>query len=168
MTFVVYLVVAVITVFGVLLEMGLLVEPAHKVDVAKAPVSISAPPPLAEHITPETDARASETPVIPVAPRQTTVVVSGKCDVTACAVAYTSFRASDCTYQASAGRRELCTKGVASDPATAEAVLNAHSETATATSALCNVANCTAAYHSFTPADCTYQPTEGPRRLCTR
>ena len=168
MRFLVYLVVAAITVSGALLQMGLLVEPARKAEVAKAPAAIPAPPPLAERLTPETNARASETPVIPAAPRQATAVVSGKCDVTACAVAYTSFRASDCTYQSSAGRRELCTKGVASDPATAEAVLNAHSETATATSALCNIAACTAAYHSFTPADCTYQPLEGPRRLCSK
>jgi hypothetical protein len=167
MTFLVYLVVAAITVFGTLLQMGLLVEPAQKAEIAKAPVSISAPAPLAERTAPETNASASDTPVIPVPARQATAVVSGKCDVTACAVAYTSFRASDCTYQSSAGRRELCTKGVTSDPATAEAVLNARPETA-ATSALCNIGACTVAYHSFTPADCTYQPTEGPRRLCTK
>src|SRR5262245_5780572 len=32
----------------------------------------------------------------------------------------------------------------------------------------CNVDACTAAYRSFTPADCTYQPGNGPRRLCTK
>lgn len=32
----------------------------------------------------------------------------------------------------------------------------------------CNVDACTAAYRSFRPADCTYQPTNGPRRLCTK
>ena len=32
----------------------------------------------------------------------------------------------------------------------------------------CNVDACTAAYRSFTPSDCTYQPTGGPRRLCTK
>jgi hypothetical protein len=34
--------------------------------------------------------------------------------------------------------------------------------------ARCNVDACTAAYRSFTSADCTYQPTNGPRRLCTK
>jgi hypothetical protein len=34
--------------------------------------------------------------------------------------------------------------------------------------ARCNVDACTAAYRSFTPSDCTYQPTNGPRRLCTK
>lgn len=32
----------------------------------------------------------------------------------------------------------------------------------------CNVQACTAAYRSFTPADCTYQPSNGPRRICTK
>jgi hypothetical protein len=32
----------------------------------------------------------------------------------------------------------------------------------------CNVAACTAAYRSFTASDCTYQPNDGPRKLCTR
>jgi len=34
--------------------------------------------------------------------------------------------------------------------------------------ARCNVDACTAAYRSFRPSDCTYQPTGGPRRLCTK
>jgi hypothetical protein len=32
----------------------------------------------------------------------------------------------------------------------------------------CNVDACTAAYRSFTAGDCTYQPSNGPRRLCTK
>ena len=32
----------------------------------------------------------------------------------------------------------------------------------------CNIEACRAAYRSFTDADCTYQPLEGPRRLCTK
>jgi hypothetical protein len=34
--------------------------------------------------------------------------------------------------------------------------------------ARCNVNACSAAYRSFTPSDCTYQPSNGPRRLCTK
>jgi len=34
--------------------------------------------------------------------------------------------------------------------------------------ASCDVQACGAAYRTFTPADCTYQPLEGPRRLCTK
>ncbi len=32
----------------------------------------------------------------------------------------------------------------------------------------CNVEACTAAYRSFTAADCTFQPSDGPRRLCSK
>src|SRR5262249_50468915 len=32
----------------------------------------------------------------------------------------------------------------------------------------CNVDACFAAYRSFNAADCTYQPTSGPRRLCRK
>jgi hypothetical protein len=32
----------------------------------------------------------------------------------------------------------------------------------------CNVAACAQAYDSFNPADCTFQPYDGPRQLCAR
>jgi hypothetical protein len=32
----------------------------------------------------------------------------------------------------------------------------------------CNVDACTAAYRSFHASDCTYMPSVGPRRLCTK
>ncbi|MCK9919675.1 BA14K family protein [Microbacteriaceae bacterium K1510] len=32
----------------------------------------------------------------------------------------------------------------------------------------CNVSACEAHYKSFRAADCTYQPNDGPRRLCRR
>jgi hypothetical protein len=32
----------------------------------------------------------------------------------------------------------------------------------------CDVATCSQAYRSFRASDCTYQPYDGPRRLCTR
>jgi len=34
--------------------------------------------------------------------------------------------------------------------------------------ALCDVAACAAAYRSFQESDCTYNPSSGPRRLCTK
>jgi hypothetical protein len=33
---------------------------------------------------------------------------------------------------------------------------------------LCDVAACAAAYRSFRESDCTYNPSFGPRRLCTK
>jgi hypothetical protein len=32
----------------------------------------------------------------------------------------------------------------------------------------CNIDACKEAYFTFNPADCTYQPSNGPRRLCTK
>ncbi|MBX3576160.1 MAG: BA14K family protein [Rhizobiaceae bacterium] len=41
-------------------------------------------------------------------------------------------------------------------------------EATEAQSALCDVDACAAAYRSFTAEDCTFQPFDGPRRLCRR
>lgn len=38
----------------------------------------------------------------------------------------------------------------------------------TAAVPLCDIQACERAYRSFTASDCTYQPSDGPRRLCTR
>jgi hypothetical protein len=32
----------------------------------------------------------------------------------------------------------------------------------------CHVDACREAYFTFNPADCTYQPSDGPRRLCEK
>jgi len=54
-------------------------------------------------------------------------------------------------------------------PATAGAAAQAAAAVAAPESeARCNVDTCTAAYRSFRPSDCTYQPSNGPRRLCTK
>jgi len=51
-------------------------------------------------------------------------------------------------------------------PATAGAA--AQAVAAPQPEARCNVDACTAAYRSFRPSDCTYQPSNGPRRICTK
>ena len=98
-----------------------------------------------------------------------------KCDVSACTSAYRSFRKSDCTYQPSGGPRRLCTNGVVrSEPSgapDAAATSNSNANANRPSNARCNVNACAAAYGSFNPSDCTYQPYQplgGPRRLCTR
>ena len=54
-------------------------------------------------------------------------------------------------------------------PATAGAATQAAAPVAASEpEARCNVDACTAAYRSFTRSDCTYQPSNGPRRLCTK
>ncbi len=39
---------------------------------------------------------------------------------------------------------------------------------APAVSDKCDVEACKRAFFTFTPSDCTYQPSDGPRRLCTK
>jgi hypothetical protein len=52
--------------------------------------------------------------------------------------------------------------GAAAQAVAAEPIATPHPEVR------CNVNACTAAYQSFRAADCTYQPTNGPRRLCAK
>src|SRR5262249_58569740 len=65
----------------------------------------------------------------------------------------------------------LVTPGGVSVPAPSSAAAQAVAAEPIATShpeVRCNVNACTAAYQSFRAADCTYQPSNGPRRLCTK
>lgn len=173
MSFLIYFVVAIVTLFSVLFEMNVLVEPApkmqHAVATASKPVQSTT---QQKSVVMATDARASN----PAPAGQTAtaelpqIAASNKCDVTVCAATYHSFRASDCTYQPDEGPRQFCDKGVPSDPATAAAVLNAHADAGGASSlpAQCNVSACEQAYVSFSKADCTYQPFDGPRQICKK
>jgi hypothetical protein len=85
-----------------------------------------------------------------------------QCDVAACTAAYRTFRATDCTYAPSYGVRRLCTKGV---PEAAEAQA---AGTPPAAVPGCHVRACAESYSSFNPQDCTYQPLDGPRRMCEK
>ena len=89
-----------------------------------------------------------------------------KCDVAACSAAYHSFRASDCSWQPFDGPRRFCDKG--QPPQTEAALPPDATADATPVSTLCDVEACKQAYFTFTPADCTYQPSNGPRRICER
>jgi hypothetical protein len=93
-----------------------------------------------------------------------------KCDVAACSAAYRSFRASDCSWQPFEGPRRLCDKGQPpQDTAAADTDAAADKNAATnQTNAKCDVEACKRAYFTFTPADCTYQPSNGPRRICDK
>ncbi|MBS0534823.1 MAG: BA14K family protein [Proteobacteria bacterium] len=55
----------------------------------------------------------------------------------------------------------MCTKGT--PPAAASTA-----KPETRAQAACNIAACTDAYISFNASDCTYQPSDGPRRICTK
>jgi hypothetical protein len=103
-----------------------------------------------------------------------------KCNVEVCANAYRSFTAADCTYQPSEGPRRLCTKGLPPPTVVAPAPQATPATTASGAAAsgaavpearaqACNVAACSRSYpRSFTAADCTFQPSEGPRRVCAK
>jgi BA14K-like protein len=97
-----------------------------------------------------------------------------KCNVEACKQAYVSFNPLDCTYQPLEGPRKFCDKGLPPQaatpaPATAAATPAPAAGTAPANNPpKCNVEACKQAYFTFNPVDCTFQPTEGPRTLCTK
>jgi len=140
--------------------------PARQAAANQAVRQIAKPPaPVAAAATkpsgPDTT-NATMTPVADTAVAGTDT--APKCDIAACASAYRSFRASDCTYQPYDGPRRLCARGKPPEPdrtAAAQAA-EAHAQ------ASCNVDACQRAYISFSAADCTYQPNNGPRRLCEK
>jgi penicillin-binding protein 1A len=95
-----------------------------------------------------------------------------QCDYQACARAYQSFRASDCTYQPyGESSRRLCQRNAPSSAAATLFAPDLGSQLAPDKSreAQCNIDVCASFYGSFDPADCTYQPYGGgPRRVCDR
>lgn len=123
---------------------------------AESAVAAATPAPAA------LDAATLPAPIIAEESPPVAAVEPPKCDIAACERAYRTFTASDCTYQPSGdGPRRLCTKGtppVAASTARPEARAQA----------TCNIAACSDAYISFNASDCTYQPSDGPRRLCTK
>jgi hypothetical protein len=151
---------------------------------ANAAAPASAPPAN----SPPPSAEVAPAPQVVAAPKP-------KCDVTACEAAYRSFRESDCTYNPSFGPRRLCTKGdpekyarerlepaatapvatPAAPAAEAGSIISpepgtiAAPEPAAPSAARCNVSACAASYpRSFKEADCTFQPSSGPRRVCAK
>jgi penicillin-binding protein 1A len=91
------------------------------------------------------------------------------CDYQTCSRTYSSFRASDCTYQPYGGsERRVCTKNA--PQTTSSLPLPQYSDSRPSpSSAQCNISACASFYNSFDPATCTYQPYDGsPRRVCER
>lgn len=118
--------------------------------------------------------------IIAAEPGPAAATQAPKCNVEVCTSAYRSFTAADCTYQPSDGPRRLCTKGApqptvaapaaqAAPPTTASGAAASGSAAPEARAQACNVAACSQSYpRSFSAADCTFQPSEGPRRACTK
>jgi hypothetical protein len=108
----------------------------------------------------------------PVAAAPATASSQSKCDIDACSAAYRSFRAADCSWQPFDGPRRFCDKGTPPQieaSATPDATPAAASEPDAAQSPPnCHVEACKAAYFTFSTADCTYQPSNGPRKVCAK
>src|SRR5262245_44084589 len=84
-----------------------------------------------------------------------------QCNIEACANAYDSFRASDCTYKPRRGRRKVCSIQPPTAGTTDGSMAQVPSEPS------CKVDVCARRYRSFDRADCSYQPYDGgPRRFC--
>ena len=183
MPFFVYAAILITAVFSVALEWDALVVPSgtlrqdmEAVSAIGKPIALQGPQPA-----------KAQTAAPPVRPAETTDV-NGKaqapapadevqkaavpplppCDVAACSAAYQSFRAADCTYQPFDGPRRLCTRGTTPKPGAAVSVADDARAEAPANAPACNVQACQSAYASFDASDCTYQPFNGPRRLCSR
>jgi 1A family penicillin-binding protein len=92
--------------------------------------------------------------------------LQARCNYDACARAYRSFRASDCSYQPYDGPRRSCTRGLASFESAAAAFDFDHEFDREEVSRSCNHEACARAYRSFRSSDCTYQPYRGRRKLC--
>lgn len=188
MPFVVYFFVLLITAGSVAFGLDWLHAPMSPMPASKYELRAAKPPeppkPAVADVKPDVkpEAQPAAKPVaavtpLPPAPEPAppSIVTSEpvaaappppKCDVAACEAAYFTFTASDCTYQPSDGPRRLCTKG--NPPPSSPAVSQAPSAPAANAQASCNIAACSQAYVSFTSSDCTYQPLDGPRRLCTK
>lgn len=88
---------------------------ARQLATIEPPVTVvpaaSAPPagglPAIGNVATPPQKAAAQVKVDPAAP----AAVKPKCDIIACAQAYRTFTASDCTYAPSLGERRLCTKG---------------------------------------------------------
>ncbi|MGH6663296.1 MAG: BA14K family protein [Pseudolabrys sp.] len=179
MPFIVYAAILIATIFSVSLEWDALVQPSQttrramhaitEVHVppavqpatpapAAAPKAVQTPPPAAPA---PAQANAQQPPAVaPEQPVAAETPAPPQCDVDACTAAYRTFRASDCTYNSSTGRR-LCTKD------TAEALPEGANASVQPVPG-CHIRACAEHYSSFNPTDCTYQPLDGPRRRCKK
>jgi hypothetical protein len=93
-------------------------------------------------------------------------VPGGTCNYDACAQAYRSFRASDCTYQPYRGPRRLCLRAEDDTASFNEPFDAAAEEDEDFETAACNYEACSQSYRSFRASDCSYQPYQGHRRQC--
>jgi hypothetical protein len=167
MPFLIYIAVALIAVFGVVIEMNVLVEPTRHIERASLAAMQSLPPAMpapiaqkqASQPAPQPDVKKAE---VAPPPELAKVAPAKEPDVPATANAADTPSAANSVDVVPAANAADTTAANAADVApTAIAVEEPPPPK-------CDVSACGAAYFSFTAADCTYQPSIGPRRLCTK
>jgi hypothetical protein len=147
MRLVVYSAVAVIALGSVLLGLDWLSAPMSPMADTVAGRRVVAPPRVAAPMP-------ANTPMSPVATTPATAPEAPKATIGAPIIAPGLTLPRSANVPASPG---AAAQAVAAEPtATPQPEVR------------CNVNACTAAYQSFRAADCTYQPSNGPRRLCTK
>jgi hypothetical protein len=158
MPFLIYIAVALIAVFGVVIEMNVLVEPTRHIERASLATMQSLPPAMpapvaqkqASQPAPQPDVKKAE---VAPPPELAKVAPAKQPDVPATANAAEAPPAANAV--------DVVPAANAADAPTAIAVEEPPPPK-------CDVSACGAAYFSFTAVDCTYQPSIGPRRLCTK
>jgi len=152
MRFIVYGAVAVITLGSIVLGLDWLSAPMSPMADTQAGLRAVAPPRVAAPAPVPVPVPASE-PTTVAAPAATTAPAP-KATIGAPIVSPNFTAPQTTNIPASTG---VATQAVAAEPAgTPQPEIR------------CNVNACTVAYQSFRAADCTYQPSNGPRRLCTK
>jgi hypothetical protein len=141
MSFLIYIAVALATVFGVLIEMNVLIEPARHIEHTALSTNRSLPPAVpASAVRPAAKPQAEQAEVKPPA-------------------------ALD---KAATAKSEDVQAAPQVAPQAAAPAVPAAAAAAPAPTPKCDIAACEAAYFTFTASDCTYQPSNGPRRLCSK
>jgi hypothetical protein len=107
MPFIAYAAILIAALFSVALEWDALVE--HPPAARRTVQAVSPASPFSPQVTTDAIAPQSPPPAQPVQPAAVEAPAVN-CNVDACAGAYRSFRASDCTWQPNEGPRRLCVK----------------------------------------------------------
>jgi hypothetical protein len=167
MAFLAYVAILLVSISGILLELNWLTQP--KLETKPAVHAMSAPPPAAApRVVVKVDRPNSERD--PVYPKQAAappaIAMSAEAPKAVIAAAAVEVPMPPARPQ----ETEPVNAGDPPPAAAAQppAIANASvAEKASVTAKLqCDVAACAGAYTSFRESDCTFQPFEGPRRLC--
>ena len=166
MPFLIYIAVALVTIFGVVIEMNVLVEPTRHIERASLATMQSLPPAIpapaaqqqASKPAPEPAKKAELAP--PPEPPKAAPAKEPAAPVMVNAAA-TPLAANAVDVVPAANAADT-TAANAADVAPAAIAVEEPPPPK------CDVTACQASYFSFTAADCTYQPSIGLRRLCTK